>query len=112
MEPLSTTLNNIQKKNKDYQVEADPKRNMALSLQAPRGSQALAIPAHVTQNLVQDVKKTIEVRSSDVIPISLGERTRRDDYKELGCALFSLVLVSIYAHEFLTIDLKQLINFL
>lgn len=62
MEPLSTTSNNIRKKNKDYRVEADPKRNMALSLQAPRGSRALAaaIPDHVTQSLVREAKKLLE----------------------------------------------------
>ena len=62
MEPLSTTSNNIRKMNKDYRVEADPKRNMALSLQAPRGSRALAaaIPDHVTQSLVREAKKLLE----------------------------------------------------
>lgn len=64
MEPLSTTPHNIRKKNKDYQLEADPKRNMALNLQTPRGSRALAavIPDHVTQNLVRGAKKLLEFK--------------------------------------------------
>lgn len=63
MEPLSTTSHNIRRMKKNYQVEADPKRTIALSLQAPRGSRALsaATPDHVTQNLVREAKKLLEL---------------------------------------------------
>lgn len=63
MEPLSTTSHNIWRMKKDYQVEADPKKTIALNLQAPRGSRVLAatIPDHVTQNLVREARKLLEL---------------------------------------------------